>query len=294
MKALGFVGLGIMGKPMAANLLRGGHRLLVHDIRSEPVRELAALGATECASPAAVASASEIVITMLPNSPEVRQAVLGEKGVLEGAKKDLILIGMSSIAPLVSKEIAAEARKKGVWMLDAPVSGGEPKAKDATLSIMVGGEKEVFDAAVEVLRLMGKSVVWLGEIGSGNTAKLANQIVVALNIIAISEAFVLATKAGVDPKVVYHAIRGGLAGSTVLEAKAPLIFDRKFDPGFRIELHLKDLLNVMQTAHELSVPLPFSGMPTEVMSTLKAIGKGKLDHSGVVQYFERLTQVEVH
>jgi len=294
MKALGFIGLGIMGKPMATNLLRGGHRLFVHDIRPEPVRELVALGATECASPAAVASCSEIVITMLPNSPEVKQVVLGEIGVLAGAGKDLILVDMSSIAPLVSKEIAAEARKKGVRMLDAPVSGGEPKAKDATLSIMVGGEKEVFDRVVDVLRLMGKSVVWVGEIGSGNITKLANQIVVALNIMAISEAFVLATKAGVDPKVVFQAIRGGLAGSTVLDAKSPLIFGRKFDPGFRIELHLKDLLNVMQTAHELGVPLPFSGMATEVMSALRVAGKGKLDHSGVVQYFEDLAQVEVH
>jgi 2-hydroxy-3-oxopropionate reductase len=220
--------------------------------------------------------------------------VLGEKGILEGAKKDLILVDMSSIAPLVSKGIAAEARKKGVRMLDAPVSGGEPKARDATLSIMVGGEKEVFDQVVEVLRLMGKSVVWVGEIGSGNMTKLANQIVVTLNIIAVSEAFVLATKAGVDPKVVYQAIRGGLAGSTVLDAKSPLIFDRKFDPGFRIELHLKDLLNVMQTAHELSVPPPFSGLATEVMSALKVAGKGKLDHSGIVQYFESLARVEVH
>jgi 2-hydroxy-3-oxopropionate reductase len=294
MKALGFIGLGIMGKPMASNLLRGGHRLFVHDIRPEPMRELVALGASECASPAAVASASEIVVTMLPNSPEVRQVVLGEKGILEGAKKDLILVDMSSIAPLVSKGIAAEARKKGVRMLDAPVSGGEPKARDATLSIMVGGEKEVFDQVVEVLRLMGKSVVWVGEIGSGNMTKLANQIVVTLNIIAVSEAFVLATKAGVDPKVVYQAIRGGLAGSTVLDAKSPLIFDRKFDPGFRIELHLKDLLNVMQTAHELSVPPPFSGLATEVMSALKVAGKGKLDHSGIVQYFESLARVEVH
>ncbi len=294
MKTLGFIGLGIMGKPMAANLLRGGHRLFVHDVRPEPVRELVALGATECASPAEAASHVEIVITMLPNSPEVKQVVLGESGVLAGAEKDLILVDMSSIAPLVSKEIDAAARMKGVRVLDAPVSGGEPKAKDATLSILVGGEKEVFDKVVDVLQLMGRSIVWIGEIGSGNITKLANQIVVALNIIAISEAYVLATKAGVDPKVVFQAIRGGLAGSTVMEAKSPLIFDRKFDPGFRIELHLKDLLNVMQTAHELGVPLPFSGMATEVLSALNVAGSGKLDHSGLVQYFETLAQVQVH
>jgi len=282
-----------MGKPMAATLIRAGHRLFVYDIRSEPLAELATLGATRCRSSAEVARQSEIVITMLPNSPEVRVAVLGEKGVLEGAAAGLILIDMSSIAPLASKEIAAETWKKGVRMLDAPVSGGEPMAKDGTLSIMVGGDKETFDQVVDILHLMGKSVVWVGEIGSGNMTKLANQIVVALNIVAISEAFVLATKAGVDSRVVYQAIRGGLAGSSVMDAKSPLIFDRKFDPGFRIELHLKDLLNVMQTAHELRVPLPFSGMAAEVMSALIVAGKGKLDHGGIIQWFESLAGVQV-
>ncbi len=205
----------------------------------------------------------------------------------------LILIDMSSIAPRVSKEVAAAAEAKGVKMLDAPVSGGEPKAKDATLSVMVGGDKATFDSVVDVLKVMGKSVVWIGSIGSGNTAKLANQIVVALNIIAISEAFVLAAKAGVDPKVVYQAIRGGLAGSTVMDVKAPLIFDRKFDPGFRIELHLKDLLNALETAHQLGVPVPFSSLATEVLSALKVAGKGRLDHGGLIQYFEALARVEV-
>ena len=293
MRTIGFIGLGVMGKPMAANLIRAGYRLIVHDINRVPVRDVVQLGATEGHSPAEVASGSEIVITMLPNSPEVRAVVLGDHGVLEGARPGLILIDMSSIAPLISKEIAEAAQAKGVEMLDAPVSGGEPKAKDGTLSIMVGGEKATFDSVVEVLQAMGKSVVWVGSIGSGNTAKLSNQIVVALNIIAISEALVLAKKAGVDPKVVYQAIRGGLAGSTVMDAKAPLIFARKFDPGFRIELHLKDLLNALDTAHQLGVPLPFSGLAVELMSALKVAGKGKLDHGGLVQYFEALAGVEV-
>ena len=293
MKTIGFIGLGVMGKPMAANLIRAGHSLIVHDINPAPVREAVQLGAKEGLSPAEAASQSEIVITMLPNSPEVKEVVLGPHGVLEGARPGLILIDMSSIAPLVSKEIAEAAQAKGVTMLDAPVSGGQPKAKDATLSIMVGGEKATFDSVLEVLQRMGKSVVWVGPIGSGNVAKLSNQIVVALNIIAISEAFTLAKKAGVDPKVVYQAIRGGLAGSTVMDAKAPLIFARKFDPGFRIELHLKDLLNALDTAHQLGVPVPFSGLATELMSALNVAGKGKLDHGALVQYFEGLAGVEV-
>jgi len=293
MKSIGFIGLGIMGKPMATNLIRAGYRLTVHDVNPAPVRELVQLGAAEAGNPAEVARGCEIVITMLPNSPEVRTVMLGENGVLAGTHPGLILIDMSSIAPLTSKEIAAAAEAKGVKMLDAPVSGGEPKARDGALSIMVGGDKETFDSVVDVLKSVGKSVVWLGPIGSGNIAKLSNQIVVALNIIAISEAFVLAKKAGVNPRCVYQAIRGGLAASTVMDAKAPLIFDRKFDPGFRIELHLKDLLNAMETAHKLGVPLPFSSLATEVMSALSTAGKGKLDHGGLVQYFEGLAGIEV-
>lgn len=294
MKTIGFIGLGIMGKPMATNLIRAGHQLIVHDINRTPVRELVEMGAREAHSAAEVAGQCELLITMLPNSPEVKEVVMGPKGVLEGARPGQILVDMSSIAPLVSKELAAAAEAKGVKMLDAPVSGGEPKAKDATLSIMVGGDKATFDAVVDILKAMGKSVVWVGASGSGNMAKLSNQIVVALNIIAISEAYVLAAKAGVDPKVVYQAIRGGLAGSTVMDAKSPLIFDRKFDPGFRIELHLKDLLNAMDTAHKLNVPLPFSSMAVEVMSALKVSGKSKLDHGGLVQFFESLAGIEVH
>jgi 2-hydroxy-3-oxopropionate reductase len=282
-----------MGKPMARNLLKAGHKLIVYDVRPDPVSELAREGAATASNSAEAARLSEIVITMLPNSPDVRQAVLGPSGVLEGAQPGLILADMSSIAPLASREIEARCREKGVKMLDAPVSGGEPKAKDGTLSIMVGGDKAVFDSVAGILGAMGKSVVWVGEIGSGNMTKLANQIIVGLNIIAMSEALVLAAKAGVDPKVVHQAIRGGLAGSTVLDAKAPLVVERKFNPGFRIELHLKDLLNAMDTAHELGAPIPFTSLATEVMSAMKAAGKGGLDHGGLVQYFESLAGVEV-
>jgi 2-hydroxy-3-oxopropionate reductase len=293
MKKIGFIGLGIMGKPMAMNLLKAGYELTVYDIRPEPVKEVVAAGAKEGKSSKDVAAQSEVVITMLPNSPDVKKAVLGENGVLAGAKAGMILIDMSSIAPLVSKEVAAEAEKKGVEMLDAPVSGGEPKAKDGTLSIMVGGEKEVFKQVENILKVMGASAVLVGDIGSGNTTKLANQIIVALNIAAMSEAMVLATKAGVDPEKVFQAIRGGLAGSTVLNAKMPLVLDGNFKPGFRIELHIKDLANALDTAHEIGVPVPLASGVMEIMQALKVDGKGSNDHGGIVQFYEKIAKAEV-
>jgi 2-hydroxy-3-oxopropionate reductase len=290
---IGFIGLGVMGKPMAKNLLRAGHKLVVYDKNPAPVAELAGAGAAVAASAAELAAGVETLITMLPNSPDVRDVALSPKGILEGAKPGLLYADMSSIAPLAAREIACHCAGRGVNMLDAPVSGGEPKAVDGTLSIMAGGDKAVFDRMLPVFQAMGKSVVWCGEIGAGNTTKLANQIVVGLNIIAMSEALVLATKAGVDPKAVYQAIRGGLAGSTVLDAKAPLVLDRKFNPGFRIELHLKDLMNALDTAHGTGTPLPFTALAAEVMSALKNAGKGGLDHGGLVQFFESLAGVEV-
>jgi 2-hydroxy-3-oxopropionate reductase len=293
MKKIGFIGLGIMGKPMAMNLIKAGYSLVVYDIRPEPVKEVVAAGAKEGKSSKDVAAQSEVVITMLPNSPDVKKAVLGENGVLEGAKQGLILIDMSSIAPLVSKEVEAEARKKGVEMLDAPVSGGEPKAVDGTLSIMVGGKKEAFDQVEDILKVMGASAVLVGDIGSGNTTKLANQIIVALNIAAMSEAMVLATKAGVDPEKVFQAIRGGLAGSTVLNAKVPLALDGNFKPGFRIELHIKDLANALDTAHEIGVPVPLASGVMEIMQALKVDGKAGDDHGGIIQFYENLARVKV-
>jgi len=293
MQKIGFIGLGIMGKPMAMNLLKAGHSLTVYDIRPEPVEEVVAAGAKACKSAKDVAAQSEIVITMLPNSPDVKKAVLGKDGVLEGAKPGLILIDMSSIAPLVSKEVAAEAQKKGVEMLDAPVSGGEPKAKDGTLAIMVGGKKEVFEKVEDVLKVMGSSAVLVGDVGSGNVTKLANQVIVALNIAAMSEAMVLATKSGVDPEKVFHAIKGGLAGSTVLNAKMPLVLDGNFKPGFRIELHIKDLANALDTAHEVGVPVPLTSGVMEIMQALKVDSKAVNDHGGIVQFYEKLAKVEV-
>jgi 2-hydroxy-3-oxopropionate reductase len=293
MKKIGFIGLGIMGKPMAKNLLKAGYPLIVYDIVPEKVEEVVEAGAKAGSSNKDVAEKSELIITMLPNSPEVKEAVLGENGVLQGAKAGTVLVDMSSIAPLASIEVAERAKEKGVVMLDAPVSGGEPKAVDGTLAIMVGGPQETFDEVKDILGVMGATVTRVGDIGSGNTTKLANQIIVALNIAAMSEAMVLAAKAGVDPEKVFQAIRGGLAGSAVLNAKMPLVLKGNFKPGFRIELHIKDLANALDTAHEVGVPVPLSSAVMEVMQALKVDDKGTDDHGGIIQFYEKLARVQV-
>ena len=293
MKKIGFIGLGIMGKPMAENLLKAGYPLIVYDINPEAVKDLVKAGAREGKSSKDVAAQSEVIITMLPNSPHVKQAVLGDGGVLEGAKRGAILVDMSSIAPLASIEISKAAQEKGVRMLDAPVSGGEPKAIEGKLAIMVGGPQDAFEEVNEILSVMGASVTHVGEIGSGNITKLANQIIVALNIAAMSEAMVLATKAGVDPEKVYSAIRAGLAGSAVLDAKMPLVLKGNFKPGFRIELHIKDMLNALDTGHSIGVPLPLAAQITEFMQALKVEGKAGDDHCGIVQFYEKLANVKV-
>uniref|UniRef100_I2Q5Q1 2-hydroxy-3-oxopropionate reductase n=1 Tax=Desulfovibrio sp. U5L TaxID=596152 RepID=I2Q5Q1_9BACT len=293
MKKIGFIGLGIMGKPMCRNLLKAGYDLTVFSRSKDNVAAVTDHGAAYAPSPAAVAEASELVITMVPDSPQVKAVVLGEGGVIHGGKAGLYVVDMSSIAPLASREIGAELARKGIKFLDAPVSGGEPKAVDGTLTVMAGGSEADFEAVRPVLSAMAASVTRVGEVGAGNVAKLANQIVVALNIAAMSEAFVLAAKAGVEPELVYQAIRGGLAGSTVLDAKAPLVMDRKFDPGFRIKLHVKDLANVMQTANELHVPLPLTASVMEVMQAMLADGCGEDDHGSIIRYFEKLAHVTV-
>lgn len=293
MTKIGFIGLGIMGKPMAKRLLQAGYDLTCYDINPEPVRELVTAGARQGRSSKDVAEQSEIVITMLPNSPHVEQVVLGADGVLAGARPGTIVVDMSSIDPTVTRAVSAKLQKKGIVMLDAPVSGGEPKAIDGTLSIMVGGPQDAFDRVRDILLKMGASAVLVGEIGSGNVTKLANQIMVGLNIAAMSEAMVLAVKSGVDPERVYQAVRGGLAGSAVLDAKVPLILQGNFKPGFRIELHIKDLANALAAAHEVGVPLPLTSQVMEVMQALKVQGKAEDDHGGVVQFFEGLAGVKV-
>ena len=285
---IGFVGLGIMGKPMAKNLLKAGYELVVYDIVPAPVEEVVKAGAKPASSPKEAAAQGDVIITMLPNSPHVKEAVLGKNGVIDGARKGSIVVDMSSIAPLVAQEVAAALAKQGVEMLDAPVSGGEPKAIDGTLAIMVGGKAEIFEKVKPILLKMGASAVLCGEIGSGNVTKLANQIIVALNIAAMSEALVLAAKAGVDPGKVFDAIKGGLAGSTVLNAKAPMVLKGNYKAGFRIELHIKDLQNALDTAHAIGAPIPLTGTIMEIMQALRVDGKQKDDHGGVIQFYEKL------
>ncbi len=290
---IGFIGLGIMGKPMARNLMKAGYKLVVHNRGRQPVEELAREGATPASSPREVAGQASLIITMLPNSPQVREVLLGPNGVIEGAKPGTTVIDMSSIAPLAAREIEAALRAKGIGMLDAPVSGGEPGAITGTLSIMVGGDAELLQRYREVLGCMGKSVVHVGPIGSGNVAKLANQIIAALNIAAVSEALLLARKAGVPPQVVYEAIRGGLAGSAILDAKAPMMIERRFTPGFKIDLHAKDLGNVLETSRQLHVPLPLTAAAMEILQSLQASGLGAEDHSAIVKFYEKLAGIQL-
>jgi 2-hydroxy-3-oxopropionate reductase len=277
---------------MAKNLIGAGYKLVVYD-KFAKFDDLVALGAEGASSNRDAALRSDLVITMLPNSPHVKEAILGTAGVIEGIKSGAIVVDMSSIAPEVSREVAAALKAKDVSFLDAPVSGGEPKAIDGTLAIMAGGDKKTFDAVKPVLEKMGSSVTLAGDIGSGNVAKLANQIIVALNIAAVSEAFVLAVKAGVDPVKVFDAIKGGLAGSTVMNAKVPMILDGNFRPGFRIELHIKDLQNALDTAHSLGVPVPLTASVMEILQALKSDGMAANDHSAIVRYYEKLSKIEV-
>ena len=292
-ESIGFIGLGIMGKPMAKNLLKAGYSLTVYDIVGENVEEVVTEGATGASSSEEVAAITDRIITMLPDSADSETAILGAAGVLEGARSGSIVIDMSSIAPLVSQKIAARCAEKGVEMLDAPVSGGQPGAINATLAIMVGGKQEVFDRCYDLLKTMGGNVVLAGDIGAGGVTKLANQIIVACNIEALSEALVLAQRAGVDPEKVFNAIRGGLAGSAVMEAKGPMMLDRNFQAGFRIRLHQKDLRNVLQTAQELNVPLPVTALVQQMLGALINEGESESDHSAILHFLEGLAQVEV-
>ncbi|WP_078429095.1 2-hydroxy-3-oxopropionate reductase [Alkalihalobacterium alkalinitrilicum] len=290
---LGFIGLGIMGKPMAFNLLKNGYEVTVFDINETAVKEMMEQGAKAAQCPKEVAQNSEVIITMLPKSEHVKSVVLDENGVIEGASEGTIVIDMSSITPVASKEIAAKLAERGMHMLDAPVSGGEPKAIDGTLSIMVGGKEHIFEKVQPILTSVGKDIVLVGDHGCGTTAKLANQIIVNVNIAAMSEALVLAAKAGIDVEKMYQAIRGGLAGSAVLDAKVPMILERNFQAGGRIDINLKDLTNVMDTAHEIGVPLPLSSQVLEMFHALQVDGKQADDHGGLVQYYEKLAKTEV-
>lgn len=290
---IGFIGLGIMGKPMSKNLLKAGYEVVVYNRSRSSVEELVEAGAIPAESAAEVAAKCKVIITMVPNSPQVREVCLGRGGIAEGAVPGTVVIDMSSIDPVESKSIGAELAEKGIELMDAPVSGGEPKAIDGTLSVMVGGKKESFDKYYDLLMAMAGSVVYVGALGSGNVAKLANQVIVAINIAAVSEALTLAVKNGADPELVYQAIRGGLAGSTVLDAKAPMMMRHDFNPGFRIELHIKDLNNALNAAHATDTSLPITAEVMEMMQALKNDGCASCDHSAIVRYYEKISNTSV-
>ena len=287
-QVIGFIGLGIMGRPMARNLLKAGYSLVVHSRSRGPVDEIAGAGAKVGTSSRDVAARCDVLITMLPNSPEVEQVVLGRDGVIEGARPGMILLDMSTISPLVSQKVGAALAAKSVKMLDAPVSGGEKGAIDGALSIMVGGDKAVFDKALPIFQAMGKTITHLGPLGAGGFTKLANQIIVAVNLTALGEALTLAKKAGLDRELTLTALAGGLAGSKCLDQKKPNYLADTYNPGFKIDLHYKDLGLIMESARALGVPLPTTAAVQELFSALRVKGRGGLDHSGVITLLEDL------
>jgi 2-hydroxy-3-oxopropionate reductase len=287
-QAIGFIGLGIMGRPMARNLLKAGHTLVVHSRSRGPVEEIVKAGATAAASPRDVAAQCDVLITMLPNSPEAEQVALGPGGIIEGARRGLIFADMSTISPIVSRKIGAALEPKGVAMLDAPVSGGEKGAIDGTLSIMVGGDKAVFERVLPIFQAMGKTITLLGPLGLGGFTKLANQIIVAVNLTGLAEALTLGKKAGLDRELLLTALAGGLAGSKCLDQKRSNYVSNTYNPGFKIDLHYKDLGLIMESARALGVPLPATAVVQELFSALRVKGRGGLDHSGVITLLEDL------
>ena len=290
---VGFVGLGIMGKPMSINVQKAGHQVYAFDFNMDRAKDLVELGGIACSCGKEVAENADVVITMLQNSPNVESPLFDPNGLAEGLSAGKCVIDMSSIAPLASRDFARRLEEIGVDFLDAPVSGGEPKAIDGTIAVMVGGKQDVFDKYEGLLKTMASTVTLVGEVGAGNITKLANQMIVAINIAAVSEAYSLAKKAGVDPARVYEAIRSGLAGSTVMDQKSQKIFDGDFTPGFRIELHIKDLQNVMDTSHQVNVSVPFSSLAMEIMQSLKAHGHEKDDHSGIAEWYEMVNGMKL-
>jgi 2-hydroxy-3-oxopropionate reductase len=284
---IGFIGIGIMGLPMAQNLLKADYPLIAYDLNKQALETLVAEGAQKGTSCAQVAAHCDIIITMLPNSPDVQKAVLDPQGIAEGVREGQILIDMSSIAPLVSQSLAKELAKKGVDMLDAPVSGGQEKARSGTLAIMVGGKEEIFQQCKPILEIMGNPVL-VGDLGAGETTKLVNQAIVAVNIAIVAEALLFGKKAGVDPQRIFDAIKNGLAGSQCLTDKAPRMFTGNYDPGFRMRLHVKDLTNVLQTSQALHNAMPLTAQVMEMMQTLMAEGHTEADHGGLALFYEKM------
>ena len=289
---VGFIGLGIMGKPMAKNLMAAGQELTVYDLNEKVVEEFAAAGAKQ-GTPASIGENCNIIFTSLPNGAIVHSTLFGENGVAATVKAGTIICDTSSVTPVESQENYKALKAMGVGFVDAPVSGGEPKAIDGTLAFMAGGDQADFDALMPYFNIMGSSALLVGGSGSGSVTKLANQVIVNMTIAAVSEAYVLAAKAGADPWMVYQAIRGGLAGSVVMDAKIPMIVERNFKPGGKISINHKDIKNVLATAHAIDVPMPLTSQLFEIMQALKVSEHMDDDHGGIVQYFEQLAGVEV-
>jgi 2-hydroxy-3-oxopropionate reductase len=290
---IGFIGLGVMGRPMAKNLVKAGYTLAVQDIRREPVAELVGLGAEETFSVKEVTERSQVIITMLPDSPDVELVALGPGGILESASEGKIYIDMSTIAPTVAVKVAKAMAENGVRCLDAPVSGGDVGAQEGTLSIMVGGDEDLFNEVLPILELMGGTIVLCGSNGAGQTVKACNQIQVALNLIGMAEALVLGARAGVDPAIVVKVLSGGLAQSRVMDVRGPRIIKRIFEPGFRSKLHYKDLNIIRETARAYGISLPASALAHELFGAMQAQGWGDLDHSAVMRVIELLSDVQV-
>lgn len=290
---IGFIGLGIMGKPMARNLMKAGYSLAIHNRSRAVVEELRKEGAQTAEEAKEVSERSDIVITMLPDSPDVELVYAGENGVFAGAKAGTLLIDMSSISPVVTRKLVVQAEKRGLEMLDAPVSGGEAGAIGATLSIMIGGKTSAVQRAMPIFQVLGKNIVHVGDAGAGQVTKAANQMVVGTTIAIVGEALVLAAKAGVDPAKVRQALLGGFAQSKILEAHGQKMLDRNFKPGFRIRLHEKDMKIALATGSEYGVPLMVTSQVAQMMTAMKSMGKGDLDHSGLVSFVEELARTNL-
>jgi len=289
---IGFIGLGIMGKPMAGHLMEAGYELTVHNRSQAAVEELVGKGATKASTPKEVAQNSDIVITMLPDSPDVELVALGENGLIEGAHEGLIFVDMSTIAPSVTTAVGEALAEKGVKSLDAPVSGGDVGAQNATLSIMVGGDEDTFNIVKPLFDIMGKSAILCGPLSSGQTVKACNQVLVAVTIAGVSEALTLGAKAGVDPLKIVQVLSGGLARCGVLENRGERMVNGDFDPGFRIRLHYKDLNIVQKTGNDFSVPLPVTSEVFELFKTAMVKDRGELDHSGLLTIVEDMANIQ--
>jgi 2-hydroxy-3-oxopropionate reductase len=288
---VGFIGLGIMGKPMAENLIEAGYDLVAYNRTREKAEELD--GATVAETPRGVAEQSDVIVTMLPDSPQVEEVLAGEEGVFEGIKEGALVVDMSTISPVVTEELAHQAGERGASLLDAPVSGGDVGAIEGTLSIMVGGSEQDFGRALPLFEVMGKTVTHVGPVGTGQVVKAANQIVVALTIEAVSEALVLGSKAGVPPEKILEVLGGGLAGNKVMEVKREKMLDHSFGPGFRVELHHKDLGIALAAGREYGVTLPVTAIVDQMLETLKMLGRGDQDHSALLTLIEEASGHEI-